>query len=214
MPWRSGARTSNMLPTPPDGPLPALKTILQTSPDNPSGDPHGHSHAHEAGEAAGKVIGGGLAVVIGVAILLLVLGPVLWAPVLAGLSAVGRVTIQSNNYWLAAAAGLGAGFLVAFVQFLLLVQKSPLIRYPAVLLFSVVWVGGQWLALKGVVLFGLWISYASMKITPWVPQPLPIPKPWEWALIGVATVIYAGLYLLMLTRFAKGRWAKRWQLIK
>ena len=32
--------------------------------------------------------------------------------------------------------------------------------------------------------------------------------------VGVGTVVYAGLYLLILTRFGKGRWAKRWQLIK
>jgi hypothetical protein len=63
---------SNMLPLPPEGPLPSLNTVLKTTPENPSGDPHGG--AHQAGEAAGKVIGGGLGVVIG-AVLLLMFGP-------------------------------------------------------------------------------------------------------------------------------------------
>jgi hypothetical protein len=160
------------------------------------------------------VIGSGLGVVIGVGIILLVLGPVLWAPLLAGLSALGKARIQYDSYWVAAAAGLGAGFLVAFLQFLLLVQKSPLIRYPAVLLFSFVWVGGQWLALKGAFVFGGWIGYRPIKMFTMVAQARPVPNPWEWTLIGVGTVIYAGLYLLILGRFGKGRWAKRWQLIK
>jgi hypothetical protein len=173
-----------------------------------------HDHAQQVGETAGRVIGGGLGVMIGVGLILLVLGPVLWAPLLAGLSAVGKARIQSDSYWLASAAGLGAGLLVAFAQFLLLVQKNPLIRYPAVLLFSVVWVGGQWLALKGAFVVGGWIGYRPIKTFTMIAPAWPVPNPWEWALIGLGTVIYAGLYLLILTRFGKGRWAKRWQLIK
>jgi hypothetical protein len=34
------------------------------------------------------------------------------------------------------------------------------------------------------------------------------------AAVGLGTVIYAGLYLLILTRFGKGRWARKLQLIK
>lgn len=183
---------------------------LTTSMDHE--DPHGR--AREAGEATGRVIGAGLGVLIGVGVLLLILGPVLWAPLMAGLSAVVQARIQSESYWLAAGAGLGAGLLVAFAQFLLLVQKSPLIRYPAVLLFSFVWVGGQWLALKGAFVLGLWIGYAPRRILTNMPPAWPVPAPWEWALIGVGTVVYAGLYLLILARFGKGRWARKWQLIK
>jgi hypothetical protein len=58
-----------------------------------------------------------------------------------------RVRALAHNGWLTAGAAIAAGLAVAFVQFLLLVQKSPLLRYPAVLLFSLAWVGGLWLEL-------------------------------------------------------------------
>jgi len=197
-----GSKLSNMLPLPPEGPLPSLNTVLKTTPDNPSGDPHGHGHAHEAGEAAGKVIGGGLGVVIGFGILLLTFGPVLWAPLWAGFSAATRIKLLAHNGWLAAGAAIAAFVAVAFVQFLLLVQKSPVLRYPAVLLFSLAWVGGLWLELTAPP--HNWL----------LPPPWHAPGPWAMALVGVGTVIYAGLYLLILTRFGKGRWARKWQLIK
>ena len=186
----------------PDAPAdaPHLETILETSQANPSGDPHGH--AHHAGEAAGKVIGGGLGVVIGFAILLLTFGPILWAPLWAGFTAATRVSLLAQNAWLAAGAAIAAVLAVGFVQFLLLVQKSPLLRYPAVLLFSLAWVGG------------LWLELTAPKHNWLLPPPLHAPGTWAMVAIGVGTVIYAGLYLLFLTRFGKGRWAKRWQLIK
>lgn len=185
---------------------------MGTSINDPGGDPQ--DGARLAGEVTGRVIGAGLGVLVGVGVLLLVLGPVLWAPLLAGLSAVGRVRLQSQSYWLAAGAGLGAGLLVAFAQFLLLIQRSPLIRYPAVLLFSFAWVGGQWLALKGAFVLGQWIGYEPPRMYTTIAPSWPTPEPWEWALMGVGTVIYAGLYLLILARFGKGRWARKWQLIK
>lgn len=197
------SKTSNMLPLPPEGPLPALNTILQTSPENPSGDPHGGGHhAHEAGEAAGKVIGGGLGVVIGFGILLLAFGPVLWAPLWAAVLAGTRTGVLAHNVWLGTAVGLLAALAVGFVQFLLLVQKSPILRYPAVLLFSLAWVGG------------LWLELTSPPHDWLLPPPWHTPGTWAMVAVGVGTVIYAGLYLLILTRFGKGRWAKKWQLIK
>jgi hypothetical protein len=195
-----GPKLSNMLPLPPEGPLPSLETALKTTPDNPSGDPHGH--AHQAGEAAGQVIGGGLGVVIGFVLLLLMFGPVLWAPLWTGALAAVRVKALAHNGWLTAGAAIAAGLVVAFAQFLLLVQKSPLLRYPAVLLFSLAWVGG------------LWLELTAPRHDWLIPPPWHMPGPWALSLIGVGTVIYAGLYLLILTRFGKGRWARKWQLIK
>jgi hypothetical protein len=200
MTWTGGAKTSNMLPLPPEGPLPSLNTVLKATPENPSGDPHGH--AHQAGEAAGQVIGGGLGVLIGFGLLLLMFGPILWAPLWAAFSAAVRIKALAHNGWLTAGAAIAAGLAVAFVQFLLLVQKSPLLRYPAVLLFSLAWVGGLWLELTAPP--HNWL----------VPPPWHAPGPWAMAIVGVGTVIYAGLYLLILTRFGKGRWARKWQLIK
>lgn len=147
------------------------------------------------------MIGGGLGAVIGLGIFLLIFGPVLWAPLWAGFSAAARVKAQAPNGWLIAGAGLAAGLAVAFAQVLLLVQKSPLLRYPAVLLFSLAWVGGLWLELTAPPHH--WLT----------PPPLHAPGTWAMVGIGVGTVVYAGLYLLILPRFGKGRWAKRWQLI-
>lgn len=172
----------------------------RASSDAPREEPH--DHAHRAGEAAGQVIGGGLGVVIGFCVLLLMFGPVLWAPLWAAVSAAVQVKALSHNGWLTAGAAIAAGLAVAFLQFLLLVQKSPLLRYPAVLLFSLAWVGGLWLE-------------ATAPPHDWLaPPPWHAPGPWAMAAVGIGTVIYAGLYLLILTRFGKGRWAKRWQLIK
>ena len=196
---RGGSKAGNMLSAPPDGPLTHLDTILETSPANPSGDPHGH--AHQAGETAGKVIGGGLGVLIGFGILLLMFGPVLWAPLWAAFSAAARTRILAHNGWLTVGAAIAAGLAVAFAQFLLLVQKSPLLRYPAVVLFSLAWVGGLWLELTS------------------PPHDWLLPPPWHapgtGAMVAVAigTVVYAGLYALILARFGKGRWARKWQLI-
>jgi hypothetical protein len=195
-----GSKASNMLPLPPEGPLPSLNTVLKATPENPSGDPHGH--AHQAGEAAGKVIGGGLGVVIGFGVLLLMFGPVLWAPLWAAFSAARSGQGPGAQRLADGRRGDRAGLAVAFVQFLLLVQKSPLLRYPAVLLFSLAWVGGLWLEL-------------TAPPHDWLlPPPWHAPGPWAMAAVGVGTVIYAGLYLLILTRFGKGRWARKWQLIK
>lgn len=172
----------------------------RATPENSDGDRQ--FHAHRAGEAAGKVIGGGLGVVIGFGVLLLMFGPVLWAPLWSGISAAVRVKALAHNGWLTAGAAVVAGLAVAFVQVLLLVQKSPLLRYPAVLLFSLAWVGGLWLELTAPP--HDWLA----------PPPWHEPGPWAMAAIGLGTVIYAGLYLLILARFGKGRWAKRWQLIR
>jgi hypothetical protein len=172
----------------------------RTASENAGDEPH--DHAHQVGEAAGKVIGGGVGAVIGFGVLLLIFGPILWAPLWAALSAAIWAKALSDNSWLTVGAAITAGLAVAFVQFLLLVQKSPLLRYPAVLLFSLAWVGGLWLELTAPP--HDWLA----------PPPWHAPGPWAMALVGAGTVIYAGLYLLILTRFGKGRWAKRWQLIK
>jgi len=197
---RAGRSGGDRLAGPAGGPAPRLATVLDTSPANPSGDPHGQ--AHQAGETAGKVIGGGLGAVIGLGLLLLMFGPVLWAPLWAAFSTAARVQSLADNGWLVAGAAVAAGLAVAFVQFLLLVQKSPLLRYPAVLLFSLAWVGGLWLELTAPP--HAWLA----------PPALHAPGTWAMVVIGVGTVVYAGLYLLILARFGKGRWARRWQLIK
>jgi len=197
---RGAAKGGNLLPKVSEAPAPRLRTVLETSPANPSGDPHGQ--AHQAGEAAGKVIGGGLGVVIGLGLFLLMFGPVLWAPLWAGLSAALRVKAMADNGWLTAGAAIAAALVVAFVQFVLLVQKNPLLRYPAVLMFSLAWVGGLWLEL-------------TAPPHDWLlPPPWHAPGTWAMVVIAAGTVVYAGLYLLILTRFGKGRWAKRWQLLK
>ncbi|CAN5481465.1 hypothetical protein BH10PSE4_BH10PSE4_13100 [soil metagenome] len=193
-------KTSNMLWVEPEGPPTPLNTTLETSAANPSGDPHGQ--AHHAGEAAGKVIGGGIGLVVGVGIFLLMFGPVLWAPLWAAFTAAIRIKLVAHNGWLTAGAAIVAFLVVAFVQFLLLVQKSPLLRYPAVLLFSLAWVGG------------LWWELTSPPHNWLLPPPWHAPGTGAMVAIGVGTVVYCGLYLLILTRFGKGRWAKRWQLIK
>ncbi len=177
--------------------LPRLDTVIATSAANPSGDPN--VRAHQAGEAAGKVIGGGVGVLVALALILLLFGPVLWAPVWAGL----RVARWVAGPWQPWLAGLGAFAVAGLVQTLLLVQRSPVLRYPVVALFATAWVGGLWLELTSP--RHDWVTTAPT---------LHMPGPWAWALIGGGTVIYAGLYLLALGKVGQGRWARRWQLIK
>ena len=168
-----------------------------STPDNPANDPN--LHPHTAGEAAGRVIGGGVGVLVGFALIVLMLGPILWAPIWAGLR-VARFLPAGWQPWLAGIAAMLAAF---FVQFLLLVQKSPLLRYPIVSLLSLAWVGGLWLELTSAP--HDWITTAPT---------LHAPGTWSWVLIGVGAVLYAGIYLLSLSRFGKGHWARGWQLIK
>lgn len=167
------------------------------SAENPAGDPN--HHAHTAGEAAGRVIGGGLGVLLGFVLIVLMFGPVLWPPLWAGLR-IARLVPGAWQPWL---AGIAAALAVFFVQFVLLVQKSPVLRYPVVSLLSLAWVGGLWLEFTSPA--HDWITTAPA---------VRMPGTWSGVLIGVGTVIYAGLYLLSLSRFGKGRWARRWQLIK
>jgi len=184
-------------PARPGEPLPHLQTIIATSPENPGGDPN--VRPHEAGEAAGKVIGGGLGLVAGAVLIILMMGPVLWAPLWAGL----RTARFVAGPWLPWLVGLLAGGVTAFVQTVLLVQRSPLLRYPIVLLFALIWIGGLWLEFTSP--RHDWITTAPA---------LHVPGTWGWVLIGVGTVLYAGVYLLALAPFGKSRWARRWQLIK
>jgi hypothetical protein len=184
-------------PTRPGEPLPRLRTVIATSPENPSGDPN--VRPHEAGEAAGKVIGGGLGVLIGAVLVILMLGPILWAPLWAGLRA-ARAFPGPWQPWL---AGLIAGAVVALVQTVLLIQRSPILRYPIVALFALAWVGGLWLEFTAP--RHDWITTAPA---------LHMPGPWSWALIGFGAVLYAGIYLLALAPIGKSRWARKWQLIK
>lgn len=177
--------------------LPRLQTIIATSPENPAGDPN--IRPHEAGEAAGRVIGGGLGVLLGAVLVILMLGPVLWAPLWAALRAARFVP----GPWWPWLAGLVAGALTAFVQMVLLIQRSPVLRYPIVTLFALAWVGGLWLEFTSE--GHDWITTAPT---------LHMPGPWSWALIGVGTVLYAGIYLLALNPVVKARWVRRWQLIK
>jgi hypothetical protein len=177
--------------------LPRLQTTIASSPANPGGDPN--IRAHEAGEAAGKVIGGGLGALIVVALIILMLGPVLWAPLWAGL----RAARLAPDPWWPWLAGLAVGLLASLVQALLLVQRSPVLRYPIAVLFAAAWVGGLWLELTSPP--HDWVTTAPT---------LHAPGPWSWALIGAGTVLYAGLYLLVLGPVNKGRWVRRWQLIR
>lgn len=194
-----GKRKSSPRGLPPagPGPLPRLQTIIATSPENPAGDPN--IRPHEAGEAAGKVIGGGLGVLLGAVLVILMLGPVLWAPLWAALRA-AKLVPEPWWPWL---AGFIAGLATAFVQMVLLVQRSPILRYPIVALFALAWVGGLWLEFTSE--GHDWITTAPT---------LHMPGPWSWALIGVGSVVYAGIYLLALNSVVKARWARRWQLIK
>ena len=177
--------------------LPRLQTTIATSPANPSGDPN--VRAQEAGEAAGKVIGGGLGVLVSVVLILLMLGPVLWAPGWAAL----RVASLVPGPWWPWPAGLAAGLAAALIQTWLLVQRSPILRYPIVALFAAAWVGGLWLELTSPA--HNWVTTAPT---------LHMPGPWAWGLLGLGTVIYAGIYLLALGQITKGRWVRGWQLIK
>lgn len=177
--------------------LPRLKTVIATSPENPAGDPN--IRPHEAGEAAGKVIGGGVGVLLVTICVLLLLGPVLWAPSWAGL----RVARFLDGSWQAWLAGVGAFGLVALLQTWLLIQRHPALRYPVVALFSVLWVGGLWLEFHSP--RHDWVTTAPA---------LQMPGPWSWVLIVTGSVIYAGIYLLALAPVGRSRWARRWQLLK
>ncbi|WP_297509705.1 hypothetical protein [uncultured Caulobacter sp.] len=183
-------------PAAPGESLPRLQTIVATSPENPAGDPN--IRPHPAGEAAGKVIGGGVGVLLAAILVLLLLGPVLWGPVWAGL----RTAQFASGPWLPWLAGFAAFAAAAVFQAWLLVQRHPLLRYPIVAVFSLLWVGGLWLELSSP--RHDWITTA--------PTPR-MPGPWGWAVIGVGTVLYAGMYLLALNAVGKGRWARRWQLL-
>lgn len=145
------------------------------------------------------MIGGGLGALLAFVLIVLMLGPVLWAPVWAGLR-VARVVAGAWQPW---AAGFAAGLAVLLAQFFLLIQKAPVLRYPIVAVLSFAWVGG------------LWLEFTSLPHDWITTAPTPhMPGTWSWVLIGVGTVVYAGIYLLSLNRFGKGRWARRWQLIK
>lgn len=194
---RSGPLYLGLPKTPPGQRLPRLQTVVASSPANPAGDPN--IRAHEAGEAAGKVIGGGLGVLIGLVLIVLMFGPVLWAPLWAGL----RVARLVPGPWWPWLAGLAAFLAAALVQTWLLVQRSPILRYPVVALFAAAWVGGLWLELTSP--RHDWVTTAPT---------LHQPGLWSWILIGLGTVIYAGIYLLALGRVSKGRWTRKWQLIK
>ena len=154
---------------------------------------------HKGGEAAGRVIGGGLGVVLAFILIVLMLGPVLWAPTWAGLR-VARLVVGTWQPW---AAGFAAALAVLLAQVLLLIQKAPVLRYPIVAVLAFAWVGGLWLHLTSPP--HDWVTTAPALNTPGT---------WSWVLIGAGTVLYAGVYLLSLSRFGKGGWARRWQLIK
>jgi hypothetical protein len=98
---------------------------------------------------------------------------------------------------------LTAALAALLVQVLLLIQKSPVLRYPIVAVLALAWVGGLWLEFTSPP--HDWVTTAPT---------LHAPGTWSWVLIGVGTVLYAGIYLLSLSRFGKGRWSRRWQLIK
>ena len=83
------------------------------------------------------------------------------------------------------------------------VYTVAVIVLSAIFLFALIWVGGLWLELTSQ--RHDWVTTAPT---------LHMPGPWAWGLIGVGTVIYAGLYLLALGKVGQGRWARRWQLIK
>jgi len=193
----SSSSYGGLPPVRPGETLPRLQTVVATSPENPAGDPN--IRPHEAGEVAGKVIGGGLGLLLGAVLIVLILGPILWAPVWAGLRAARLV----SGPWAPWLVGLAAGAVAAFVQVLLLIQRSPILRYPVVALFALIWVGGLWLEFTAP--RHDWITTAPA---------LHMPGTWDWVLIAVGTVLYAGVYLLALNRFGKGRWARKWQLIK
>lgn len=167
------------------------------TPENPGGDPN--IRAHRAGETAGKVIGGGVAVLVGFVLLVLLFGPVIWAPLWAGL----RVARWVTGSWQPWAAGLAAFTVAALILAWLLIQRSPLLRYPIVTLCASAWVGGLWLEFSSPP--HDWVTTAPT---------LSMPGPWTWAVIGVLTVIYAGLYMLALNGIGRGPWTRRWQLIK
>jgi hypothetical protein len=55
-----------------------------------------------------------------------------------------------------------------------------------------------------------WLTAGAAIAHNWlVPPPWHAPGPWAMAAVGVGTVIYAGLYLLTLSRFGTGRWARK-----
>lgn len=176
---------------------PRLRTVIATSPENPAGDPN--IRPHEAGEAAGKVIGGGLGVLLMTVCVLLLLGPVLWAPGWAGL----RVARFLSGAWQPWLGGFAAFVAMALLQTFLLIQRHPALRYPVVTLFSVLWVGGLWLEFNSP--RHDWVTTAPT---------LQMPGPWSWALIVAGSIVYAGIYLLALAPVGKSRWARRWQLLK
>jgi hypothetical protein len=180
-----GPSYGGLPPLKPGETLPRLQTIIQTSPENPGGDPN--VRPHEAG------------VLVGAVLIILMLGPILWAPLWAGL----RTARLVPGLWQPWLVGLIAGAVAAFVQAVLLIQRSPILRYPIVALFALIWIGGLWLEFTSP--RHDWITTAPALHTPGT---------WSWVLIGVGAVLYAGIYLLALAPIGKSRWARRWQLLK
>ena len=166
--------------------------------DEAATDDHGRRHRTSA--VSGKALGrgmGGLAILAG---LLILFGPLLLAPLTLAVQGFRGVDHQTWR-WVAA---LGVGLGVIGLQFLLAIQRNPLVRTLTVALASFVFMVGAWLffARPGSEL----ASFAE--IPPW----------WErlsqtgWIVIGAGTLIYSAVYLYLLHRLDDRPWARRLQL--
>lgn len=159
-------------------------------------EPHARHPSAVAGKALGRGLGG-LAVLAGLVILF---GPFLLAPLTLAIQSFRGLDDPAWRWALALGVGIG----VIGLQFLLAIQRNPLVRTLTVLAASFVFMVGAWLffARPGSEL----ASFAE--IPPW----------WErltqtaWIVIGAGTLIYSAVYLYLLHRLDDRPWARRLQL--
>ena len=176
--------------------------------DHGAGGEGGREDHHHHGPRPGAVVGHGLGGLVLLAGLLILVGPFLLAPLTLAVQAWRAVEPGSWQPWAAAiAVGLG----VLGVQFWLVLQRSPAVRLPAVLVFSLVWAAGAWLFFTRGAREQAREAAAALNVE--APGLFETITQAGWITIAVVTLLYAALYLFLLHKLDHRPWAQRLQVI-